>query len=88
MRHISGAVRLLKQLPGDSTWVARYGSEGKASRPDAMLVYPVGLEMAPTRPLGKNGPIPSGLPRLYMLISCWGVREKVRPRTSVGMLLM
>ena len=44
--------------------------------------------MAPTNPLGKKRPMPLGLPRLYMLMSCWGVREKVSPLMSVGMLLM
>ena len=32
--------------------------------------------------------MPLGLPRLYMLMSCWGVREKVSPLMSVGMLLI
>ena len=40
-----------------------------------------------TSPLGKKPPTPLTLPRVRMLMSCWGVRFLVRPRMSVGMLL-
>ena len=38
-----------------------------------------------TRPLGKKTPMPLGSPRVRMLMICWGVRLRVRPRMSVGM---
>ena len=43
--------------------------------------------MALTSPFGKKAPTPLGLPRVRILMICWGVRLRVMPLMSVGIML-
>ena len=43
---------------------------GNESLAGAVMLKPVGLVISPSNPCGKNTPLPSGLPRVTMLIIC------------------
>ena len=79
--HESGRFQYIqRQLGWSRTWPATREVEGKSVNPSPTLSKPVGFVMAPLKPFGKKTPVPLGLPKVRMLISC----KRINPNSYLN----